>query len=74
MRKGKIIKKDNCLHLKTIVEGVHSDEVEVIYYPVSITESNIDNLVENKVVNFKIEKVDYSGIDGLSGCVEWAIV
>lgn len=73
--RGKIVKKDNCLYIRTVVEGDHSDEIELVYYPISITESDMDKVIEGKMVEFRIEIVDYIEVDGLSkNHFLWAVI
>ena len=72
--KGKIVKKNNVLFVRTISAGKELDEIELDYYPLSLTESNVE-LVEGKEVEFGIKSVSYTDLEGISSeLVEWAIV
>lgn len=75
MKKGKVVKKDNCFYVRTVAEGDHSDEIELVYYPVSLTESNRKNIVEGSNVEFSIEILDYTEVDGLGQShFLWALI
>lgn len=72
--KGKIIKKNNVFYVRTISAGKELDEIELKYYPLSLTESNVE-LVEGKEVEFEVKAVSYTDLEGISSeLVEWAIV
>ena len=72
--KGKIVKKNNVFYVRTISAGKELDEIELEYYPLSLTESNVE-LVEGKEVEFGIKSVSYTDLKGISSeLVEWAIV
>ncbi len=72
--KGKIVKKNNVFYVRTISAGKELDEIELEYYPLSLTESNVE-LVEGKEVEFDIKSVSYVDLDGVSSeLVKWAIV
>ena len=72
--KGKIVKKNNVFYVRTISAGKELDEIELEYYPLSLTESNVE-LVEGKEVQFEIKNVSYVDLEGISSeLVEWAIV
>jgi len=72
--KGKILKKDNVFYVRTISAGKELDEIELEYYPLSLTESNVE-LVENKEVEFEVESVSYIDVEGLGQeDINWAIV
>ena len=72
--KGKIVKKNNVFYVRTISAGKELDEIELEYYPLSLTESNVE-LVEGKEVEFDIKSVSYTDLEGISSeLVEWAIV
>ena len=72
--KGKIVKKNNVFYVRTISAGKELDEIELEYYPLSLTESNVE-LVEGKEVEFGIKSVSYTDLEGISSeLVEWAIV
>ena len=72
--KGTIVKKNNVFYVRTISAGKELDEIELEYYPLSLTESNVE-LVEGKEVSFEIKSVSYTDLEGISSeLVEWAIV
>ena len=72
--KGKIVKKNNVFYVRTISAGKELDEIELKYYLLSLTESNVE-LVEGKEVEFGIKSVSYTDLEGISSeLVEWAIV
>ena len=61
--KGTIVKKNNVFYVRTISAGKELDEIELEYYPLSLTESNVE-LVEGKEVQFEVKSVLYTDIDG----------
>ena len=72
--KGKIVKKNNVFYVRTISAGKELDEIELKYYPLSLTESNVE-LVEGKEVSFEIKSVSYTDTDGVGETlIKWAIV
>ena len=72
--KGKIVKKNNVFYVRTISAGKELDEIELEYYPLSLTESNVE-LVEGKEVEFDIKTVSYVDLEGWGQeDVNWAIV
>ena len=72
--KGTIVKKNNVFYVRTISAGKELDEIELEYYPLSLTESNVE-LVEGKTVEFEIKTVSYVDLDGYGEeLVKWAIV
>ena len=72
--KGKIVKKDNVFYVRTISAGKELDEIELEYYPLSLTESNVE-LVEGKEVSFEIKSVSYTDLEGWGQeDVNWAVV
>ena len=72
--KGKIVKKNNVFYVRTISAGKELDEIELEYYPLSLTESNVE-LVEGKEVEFEVKSVSYTDLEGISSeLIEWAIV
>ena len=72
--KGKIVKKNNVFYVRTISAGKELDEIELEYYPLSLTESNVE-LVEGKEVEFEVKSVSYTEVDGLGeDKLDWAIV
>ena len=74
MKTGKLIHKNNVWHVRTSNTGRELDEIELEYYPLSLTESNVE-LVEGKEVEFELKTVSYTDLEGISSeLVEWAIV
>ena len=74
MKTGKLIHKNNLWFVRTSNTGRELDEIELEYYPLSLTESNVE-LVEGKEVEFDIKSVSYTDLEGISSeLVEWAIV
>ena len=72
--KGKIVKKNNVFYVRTISAGKELDEIELEYYPLSLTESNVE-LVEGKTVEFEVKSVSYIDLEGWGQeDVNWAIV
>ena len=72
--KGKIVKKNNVFYVRTISAGKELDEIELEYYPLSLTESNVE-LVEGKEVSFEIKSVSYTDLEGWGQeDVNWAVV
>lgn len=72
--KGKIVKKNNVFYVRTISAGKELDEIELEYYPLSLTESNVE-LVEGKEVEFEVKVVSYTDLDGLGQeLIKWSIV
>lgn len=72
--KGKLVHKQNIWFVRTISAGKELDEIELEYYPLSLTESNIE-LVEGKEVEFEIKSVSYTEVDGLGeDLINWGIV
>ena len=72
--KGTIVKKNNVFYVRTISAGKELDEIELEYYPLSLTESNVD-LVEGKEVEFDIKSVSYTEVDGLGeNKLDWAVI
>lgn len=72
--KGKIVKKNNVFYVRTISAGKELDEIELEYYPLSLTESNVE-LVEGKEVEFEIKSVSYVDLEGLGeDKLDWAVV
>lgn len=61
--KGKLTHKQNNWFVRTISAGKELDEIELKYYPLSLTESNVE-LVEGKEVSFEIKSVSYVDIEG----------
>ena len=74
MKTGKLIHKNNLWFVRTSNTGRELDEIELEYYPLSLTESNVE-LVEGKEVEFNIKSVSYVDLDGISSeLVKWAII
>ena len=74
MKTGKLIHKNNLWFVRTSNTGRELDEIELEYYPLSLTESNVE-LVEGKEVEFDIKSVSYTDLEGISSeLVKWAIV
>ncbi len=72
--KGKLIHKNNLWFVRTISAGKELDEIELEYYPLSLTESNVE-LVEGKEVEFEVKSVSYTDVEGIGQeDVNWAIV
>ena len=72
--KGTIVKKNNVFYVRTISAGKELDEIELEYYPLSLTESNVE-LVEGKEVEFEVKSVSYVDLDGLGQeNINWGIV
>jgi len=72
--KGKIVKKNNVFYVRAISAGKELDEIELKYYPISLTESNVE-LVEGKEVSFEVKSVSYTDLDGLGQeNIDWAII
>ena len=72
--KGKITHKQNNWFVRTISAGKELDEIELEYYPLSLTESNVE-LVEGKEVQFEIKSVSYTEVEGWGQeNVNWSIV
>ena len=72
--KGKLIHKQNNWFVRTISAGKELDEIELEYYPLSLTESNVE-LIEGKEVQFKIKSVSYTEVDGLGeSLIKWAVI
>ena len=74
MKTGKLIHKNNLWFVRTSNTGKELDEIELEYYPLSLTESNVE-LVEGKEVEFDIKSVSYVDLEGWGQeDVNWAIV
>ena len=72
--KGKLTHKQNNWFVRTISAGKELDEIELKYYPLSLTESNVE-LVEGKEVQFDIKSVSYVNVEGLGeSLIKWGIV
>ena len=61
--KGKLVHKQNIWFVRTISAGKELDEIELEYYPLSLTESNVE-LVEAKTVEFEVKSVSYTDLEG----------
>lgn len=74
MKIGKLVHKNNLWFVRTSNTGRELDEIELEYYPLSLTESNVE-LQNNKTVEFEIKTVSYTEVDGLGeDKLDWAIV
>ena len=74
MKTGKLTHKQNNWFVRTISAGKELDEIELKYYPLSLTESNVE-LVEGKEVEFEVKSVSYTEVEGLGeSLIRWAIV
>ena len=74
MKTGKLVHKNNLWFVRTSNTGKELDEIELKYYPLSLTESNV-KLVEGKEVQFEIKSVSYTDLDGYGQeLVKWSIV
>ena len=74
MKTGKLIHKNNLWFVRTSNTGRELDEIELEYYPLSLTESNVD-LVEGKEVQFEVKSVSYTDLEGWGQeSVNWGIV
>ena len=72
--KGRLTHKQNNWFVRTISAGKELDEIELEYYPLSLTESNVD-LVEGKEVQFEVKSVSYTDLEGWGQeSVKWSIV
>ncbi len=74
MKTGKLVHKNNLWFVRTSNTGRELDEIELEYYPLSLTESNVE-LVEGKTVEFEIKDISYTDLDGYGQeLVKWSIV
>lgn len=74
MKTGKLVHKNNLWFVRTSNTGKELDEIELEYYPLSLTESNVE-LVEGKEVEFEIKDISYTDLDGYGQeLVKWSIV
>ena len=74
MKTGKLVHKNNLWFVRISNTGRELDEIELEYYPLSLTESNIE-LVEGKTVEFGVKSVSYVDLDEISSeLVKWAII
>ena len=72
--KGRLIHKNNLWFVRTSNTGRELDEIELEYYPLSLTESNVE-LVEGKEVQFEVKSVSYVDLEGLGESLcRWGIV
>ena len=72
--KGRLVHKNNLWFVRTSNTGRELDEIELEYYPLSLTESTVE-LQHNKTVEFEIKTVSYVDLDGISSeVVNWAVV
>lgn len=74
MKTGKLMHKNNVWYVRTSNTGRELDEIELEYYPLSLTESNVE-LEHDKTVEFEIKSVSYVDVDGLGeNLIRWSIV
>ena len=74
MKTGKLIHKNNLWFVRTSNTGRELDEIELEYYPLSLTESNVE-LAEGKEVQFEVKSVSYVDLEGLGESLcRWGIV
>ena len=74
MKVGRLVHKNNLWFVRTSNTGRELDEIELEYYPLSLTESNVE-LVEGKEVGFEIKDISYTDLDGYGQeLVKWSIV
>lgn len=72
--KGRLIHKNNLWFVRTSNTGRELDEIELEYYPLSLTESTVE-LQHNKTVEFEIKSVSYTDLDGYGeNLIKWSIV
>jgi hypothetical protein len=72
--KGRLTHKQNNWFVRTISAGKELDEIELEYYPLSLTESNVE-LVEGKEVEFEVKTVSYTEVDGIGeDLIKWSII
>ena len=72
--RGKLTHKQNNWFVRTISAGKELDEIELEYYPLSLTESNV-KLVEGKEVEFEVKSVSYVDLEGWGQeLFKWSIV
>lgn len=72
--RGRLVHRQNNWFVRTISAGKELDEIELKYYPLFLTESNVE-LVEAKEVRFDIKSVSYVDLEGWGQeDVNWAIV
>ena len=74
MKTGKLIHKNNLWFVRTSNTGRELDEIELEYYPLSLTESNVE-LKHNKTVEFEIKNVSYVDVEGVGeSLIKWGVV
>ena len=74
MKVGRLVHKNNLWFVRTSNTGRELDEIELEYYPLSLTESNVE-LVEGKTVEFEVKSVSYTEVDGLGeNKLDWAVI
>ena len=74
MKTGKLIHKNNLWFVRTSNTGKELDEIELEYYPLSLTESNVE-LKHNKTVEFEIKNVSYVDVEGVGeSLIKWGVV
>ena len=74
MKTGKLVHKNNLWFVRTTNTGRELDEIELEYYPLSLTESTVE-LQHNKTVEFEIKTISYVDVEGIGESLcRWAIV
>ena len=74
MKVGRLVHKNNLWFVRTSNTGRELDEIELEYYPLSLTESSVE-LAEGKEVEFDIKTVSYVDLEGLGeSLIRWGIV
>ena len=61
--RGRLVHRQNNWFVRTISAGKELDEIELKYYPISLTESNIE-LVEGKEIEFEFKTISHIDIEG----------
>lgn len=61
--RGKLTHKQNNWFVRTISAGKELDEIELKYYPLSLTESNVE-LIEGREIEFEIKTISHIDIEG----------
>lgn len=74
MKTGKLVNKQNMWFVRTSNTGRELDEIELEYYPLSLTESTVE-LEHSKTVEFEIKTISYVDVEGIGESLcRWAIV
>lgn len=61
--KGRLTHKQNNWFVRAISAGKELDEIELKYYPLSLTESSVE-LVEGKEIEFEVKTISHTDIEG----------